>query len=480
MNTFCPSTLAIPDSVLRTRAGLPKSRYSQDDKLRLSRPSSGLKETWARVQAFLIPIRLLGDRRNRHQAGARPKLLDRVPGCPRRRRDHRPSTGQPDTGPATNLVRLTKCQDQSLFLPGRRRRRYGREASGQEVRSGCHARRYAGSRATQNQATLTLHPNKPSFADRCESVERAFRRMGINPENPRSVLILRSPSGGRHYYVFLDALYGYPKSGLAPGCRPASRQGTDRVLSLHIARPPSALRLPSRSAARPGAWIQFIDDYDNGRIIRHSLADLQENLEKHHATQHRRIESRKNRPAKPQPTTPGTLPLGTPRRLQQTETKPAPATGPQDRYLQLLEGIHSQADAEELLALGIQLSGTRTEALKLLAAHLVWFRHMSPEDAADVPNRLGNEPPTRQQRHCPRPGAGNEPCGQANRGHVPLVRPPEVHRATPDTKPKFLFAQEELDALKPSLVGLYPGGSDPAGSIPAPLPPLRKVPRNPR
>ena len=31
--------------------------------------------------------------------------------------------------------------------------------------------------------------------------------MGINPENPRSVLILRSPSGGRHYYVFLDAPY---------------------------------------------------------------------------------------------------------------------------------------------------------------------------------------------------------------------------------------------------------------------------------
>ena len=75
--------------------------------------------------------------------------------------------------------------------------------------------------------------------------------------------------------------------------------------------------------------------------------------------------------------------MGTPRRFQRPQTKPATATVPHDRYMQLLEGIHSYADAEELLALGIQVSGTRTEALKLLAAHLVWFRHMSPENAAD-------------------------------------------------------------------------------------------------
>jgi hypothetical protein len=32
--------------------------------------------------------------------------------------------------------------------------------------------------------------------------------MGIDPDNPRSVVNLASPSGGRHIYVFLDNLYG--------------------------------------------------------------------------------------------------------------------------------------------------------------------------------------------------------------------------------------------------------------------------------
>ena len=73
------TTLAIPDPVLRTRAGLPKSKYSLDDKLRCLDPSSGLKETWARVQAFLTSVCFLDDQRNRHQAKQRPKCLDRVP-----------------------------------------------------------------------------------------------------------------------------------------------------------------------------------------------------------------------------------------------------------------------------------------------------------------------------------------------------------------------------------------------------------------
>ena len=132
----------------------------------------------------------------------------------------------------------------------------------------------------------------------------------------------------------------------------------------------------------PTAWIRFINDYSSGRIIRHSLADLQENLAKHQSTQHRRIESRKQKTPEQQLTTPGTLIMGTPRHLQQSTPKASTASEPAERYQELLEGIHSQAEAEELLALGIQVSGTRTEALKLLAAHLVWFRQVSPEDAA--------------------------------------------------------------------------------------------------
>ena len=52
MSTSPSATLAIPDSVLRTRAGKPKSRYSLEEKLVCLNPRSGLKETWARVQVF--------------------------------------------------------------------------------------------------------------------------------------------------------------------------------------------------------------------------------------------------------------------------------------------------------------------------------------------------------------------------------------------------------------------------------------------
>jgi hypothetical protein len=54
---------------------------------------------------------------------------------------------------------------------------------------------------------LATQPSKPPLEDRCTLVNRALRRLGINPENPRSVLNLASPSGGRHVYIFFDALY---------------------------------------------------------------------------------------------------------------------------------------------------------------------------------------------------------------------------------------------------------------------------------
>jgi hypothetical protein len=68
---------------------------------------------------------------------------------------------------------------------------------------------------------------------------------------------------------------------------------------------------------------------------------------------------------------------------------PQPVPGPTqadkgtaERYIALLQSINSPQEAEELISLGIRLPGTRTEALKHLAAHLVWVKKKTPEDAA--------------------------------------------------------------------------------------------------
>ena len=143
--------------------------------------------------------------------------------------------------------------------------------------------------------------------------------MGINPDNPRSVLIQSTPSGGRHYYVFFDAPYGldqYHALLHAVGLRhvpgeiefyPSPNQGL-RLPFGHIPGQPHD----------PGAWIQFIDDYRNHRIIRHSLAALYDNLEKHLSTQHRRIQSTRRAAALPQDEPPKTFIMGVPRHARIT------------------------------------------------------------------------------------------------------------------------------------------------------------------
>jgi hypothetical protein len=307
------------------------------------------------------------------------------------------------------------------------------------------------------RATLRPAPQKPSFADRCESVERAFRRMGVNPENPRSVVKLRSPSGGIHFYVFLDKLQFLDQIHellQSAGLRHVKGQIEFFPSTSHGLRLPFGY-LPGQPHD-PQAWIQFIDDYENGRIIRHSLADLQKNLDKHHSTQHRRIESLKQKAPEPQPSTPGTLRMGTPRRFQPPQMKPAPATVPQDRYMQLLEGVHSQADAEELLAMGIQVSNTRTEALKLLAAHLVWFRHMPPTDAAEFLIDWAMSPRHNSKDIAQDLERGTNQVAKQIETMCHWYARNKSANTTPNAKPAFLFAQEELDALRSNLAGLSP------------------------
>lgn len=230
------------------------------------------------------------------------------------------------------------------------------------------------------------------FHERCHQVEKALRRMGIDPADPMQVLIVPSPSGGRHYYVFFDAPHLLDQfHGLldAGGLRhedgeieyfPSENKGL-RLPFGHI---------PDRPH-HPADWIQFIDDYRNGRIRRHSLEVLHTRLSRpgraSSAPPSRPMEVASDCP--PGKVLPG---LGLPKhlRLPQKEgqdAQPAPnaETG---RYQQFLDdGVHSIGEAEELFRMGILLRGTRNSVLKMLAAHLIWFRHLAEEKATEFLTR---------------------------------------------------------------------------------------------
>ena len=297
------------------------------------------------------------------------------------------------------------------------------------------------------------------FTERCSLVERAFRRMGINPDNPYSVMIQKTPSGGRHYYAFFDAPYSLDQyHGVlhAVGLRhspgeieffPSTKQGFRLPFGFLPGQPHD-----------PHAWIQFIDDYMNGRIIRHTLADLHNHLAKHQCTQYQRIESRKKAA---QQNTEGEQPKlirGTPRRLQNETSVAYPEIDPkkEQRYQELLKRIHSAAEAEELLDLGILVSGTRHEALKHLAAHLIWFKNLSVTDAAAFLTEWAMNP-----RHVSKDIADDLANGtdKVAKQITYMCRWHEANKKTPDITPTDIvkeFSQQELEALRPTLTGLSP------------------------
>lgn len=212
---------------------------------------------------------------------------------------------------------------------------------------------------------------KPTFAERLVNVQRALRRMGIDPDDPRQVLPLPTPSGGRHLYVFLDA--GYHLEMIHDLLESAGLKHTPGEVEIFPAVN-QGLRLPfgfiPGQPHRLHAWIQFIDDYRNGRIHRFSVAALRTNLDRHCDRWARQAQSVRIK---------GTRPVAPP---VVREVTPALADVP-ERYRELLaRGIHTTGEAEELLALGVRAEGTRTQVLKHLAAHLVWFRHRSADEAA--------------------------------------------------------------------------------------------------
>src|SRR5437868_1328042 len=187
----------IDPATYRTRAGLPKSRYSPEEKLEILGGGAPLTATRTRLDDF---TRLFAYRRTdaivtrtgqgprawtklRDLLGpehvARHLLADRLPTQPPR------WVGARSLPTSLHLcidVDADRIDDLALYTIDELHR--------------------LGHRRPPKRTSA-----RPSIKERCLLVERAFRRLGVDPADPRQVLIQRTPSGGRHYYLFLDAPY---------------------------------------------------------------------------------------------------------------------------------------------------------------------------------------------------------------------------------------------------------------------------------
>ena len=228
---------------------------------------------------------------------------------------------------------------------------------------------------------------KIPFADRCHSAEEFFRRLGADPEDPRQVLRQATPSGGRHYYSVLDRPYFLSQIHnlfLEAGLRHLPGQieffpSMSRALRLPFGHVPGQVHDPQ-------AWIKFIDDLVNHRVRRFSLEEMYENLTTNPGRKAKPVRqaaprdlgSSRANVAKP-------ASLGLPRGRRDELRSSRPDQSNVDYYLRLVNaGCSSTDEAQDLIEMGIRVEGTRTLALKQLAAHLIWFLGYSADQAAEA------------------------------------------------------------------------------------------------
>lgn len=226
-----------------------------------------------------------------------------------------------------------------------------------------------------------------SFAKRCDEVERAFRRMGIDPSDPSVVLVQPTPSGGRHYYFFL--MFGVRLAEIIELLEEAGIThvpGRTEIFPSenHGFRLPFGA-IPGRSHD-PKAWIKFVDAYKEGHIRLFKMEELRTVLKKHgrrHRRQHvskqiSKVYTNTRRSVRPVEKPP--VRMVKPRRLK---LQTAPALSKSEKFQGMIEkGITSKDEVVKLLRLGIQKEGTRKETMKILAAHFVWICGMGSDDAA--------------------------------------------------------------------------------------------------
>lgn len=370
----------------RTRTGQVKRRTTWLEKLKILDPTATPEETKARLQAFahLFAFRtqdgIITKPGQGHRAWTKnqhPIYLDHVV---------RHLLGARLPGLAPQWIGARGCKHSVFFNIDIDANRTPEQilASDYDL---THAD--ADQRAAILRDVLRNYRPKPPFALRCQQVDEALARLGIDAHNPAHVLVVPSPSGGRHVYVFFDRPY-----------RLLEYQHLLEQAGLNFKKGeieffPSTshgLRLPfghlPNGPNDPRAWLRFVDAYQARRIKRHHLQHLYDVNRQQMEARHGRISSTTPTPAQQRGASHKlgsrhASQFGIPRRYRQENAlQQLPAQQALARYDELLNrGPKSLAEADELLALGIRRPGTRTETLKHLAAHLVWFRQLSADDA---------------------------------------------------------------------------------------------------
>lgn len=448
----------------RSRAGRIKRRLTFEDKLLILDPTAEAEVTEERLMAFmnLFAFRTTGGIITRASGGPRDWAALRAPISPGQVARHlladrllpffRPQwvgSRSPATSCRVTLdVDSDRPADPILSVDGLK-----------EILAFGYSNPDAF--ATDREAARKRAESRRPFADRCLNVEDALRRLGPDPDEPRQVLRQPTPSAGRHYSFFLDGPYFLSQIRdllLAAGLRHCPGQveffpSESRALRLPFGYVPGRVH-------DPFAWIRFTDDFIRHRIRRFSLEEMYDRLRSH-----------------PDPVRAGNLlPVGPARdghtakvsrdtlrlpashRIKPKPTLSPPAQPPVssvDRYLQLIENpITSLQDAQELFNLGILVPGTRTEALKRLAAHFIWFRHLSADEAAEILIEWAMDPGHRSKdiQADLAGGTQNVRSQIVAMCHWYAREKKTAPRADgPDADPRARYAPAELDALLPAI-----------------------------
>lgn len=368
------------DSILITRKGTPKKRFTTDEKLQLLDPLASIEATGKRFKVFADVFAF-----NRWKA-----IMTRAGGGPSDWRAIKGKLGD-------NCIIRHLLADQ---IPSYSPQWVGTRSTSDtkffciDVDSDGHGRA---------DAPAESHSTVPSFAERCYEVEWRLACLGIHVDDPTHTLVTQTPSGGRHYYAFLDEprLLNQVKYLLqAAGFRHHPGQIELFPSRSHGLRLPFG-HTPGRKT-NPNAWIRFVDRYRGGKVHCFSLEELYENLETPQRLPPPRVAgitgAGRYRPEpghmpQPQHGTGGDDPTGraisrpgpapaprraaTPRRFQK-QRKAAEDTATTEKYWTILEnGITCKEDAQIILSKGVLKYGTRTKLLEMLVRHMVWFEGKS-------------------------------------------------------------------------------------------------------
>lgn len=227
--------------------------------------------------------------------------------------------------------------------------------------------------------------DREDFLRRCGTVMQALRDLGV-PE--AAVLESKTPSGGRHYRFFLTGkvlVEDVPK--VFAMVRLTEASGQIEIFP----RRNKGMRLPfgyiPGRKHDPQEWLRFIRAYRRGKFPKVSwLTCLQKAEAMFRETLHggapravapaRIAEAAPGPAASPRRSRAPLRVLGIPRQLQASGA--AVAGGDAGRYRELLSRPAADpSEVTELWNLGIRLEGTRVEATKRLAWHLVCARGLS-------------------------------------------------------------------------------------------------------